>query len=52
MKPEELNKTQQTQDVDRFPGVSVDIADDDKTTECLEKQETRILNNNPRNNDM
>lgn len=35
-----------------YPGAAVDSADNDKANECLEKQDTRILNNNPRNSDM
>lgn len=34
-----------------LPGVAVNVADDGKVSDCLEKQDTRILNNNPRNND-
>lgn len=49
MKPDELNKKQQEEAADKFPGVSVDIADDEKATDCLERQDTRILNNNPNN---
>lgn len=35
----------------KYAGVSVDIADDEKVDEWEVKQETCILNNNPRNND-
>ncbi len=35
-----------------LPGAAIDAADDNKDTSCLEKQRTRILNNNPRNNDL
>lgn len=35
-----------------YPGVGVDQADHDKTTPRLVKQETKELNNNPRNNDI
>lgn len=38
--------------IGKFPGVAVDAADGDKTSACLEKQDTRLLNNNPRNDDM
>jgi len=34
-----------------YRGMDMDIADSDKDTKCLEKQDTRILNNNPRNGD-
>ena len=34
-----------------FPGVSVDIADDEKVSNKLVKERTKTLNNNPRNND-
>ena len=43
---EEINK-----DAQEYPGVAVDIADDNKVTDCLEKQYTKELNNNPRNTD-
>lgn len=35
-----------------LPGVAVDKADKNKATATLEKEETAMLNNNPRNNDM
>lgn len=35
-----------------YPGVDVNKADHDKVTKKLVKEETRELNNNPRNNDM
>lgn len=38
--------------IGHFPGMAVDAADDDKASPCLEKQETSLLNNNPRNDDM
>lgn len=34
-----------------YPGVAIDLADDNKVTEKLEKERTQTLNNNPRNND-
>lgn len=34
-----------------YPGVAKNEADNDKNTECLQKQSTKELNNNPRNND-
>mgnify|MGYP000688819339 CR=1 FL=1 len=34
-----------------YPGAAVDSADRDKTNPRLVKQETRILNNNPRDTD-
>lgn len=34
-----------------YRGVDVDVADDKKDTAKLEKQDVRILNNNPRNDD-
>ncbi len=34
-----------------LPGAAVDTADHEKDDRCLEKQRTRTLNNNPRNND-
>lgn len=38
--------------IGHLPGIAVDKADNNKTTPRLEKQETAMLNNNPRNNDM
>lgn len=38
-----------TFDEKHYPGAAVDHADNDKENACLEKQYTRRLNNNPRN---
>lgn len=35
-----------------YPGAAIDAADNDRVTKRLEKQETKTLNNNPRNDDM
>lgn len=35
-----------------YPGVALNDADNNKDTECLQKQSTKELNNNPRNNDL
>ncbi len=35
-----------------YPGVAQNEADNDKNTECLQKQSTEDLNNNPRNNEL
>lgn len=42
-----------TQDkpAEAYPGTAVDIADDEKVTPEMVKQQTKILDNNPRNND-
>lgn len=37
---------------DKYPGADVNRGDNDKNTPCLRKQDVRILNNNPRNNDI
>lgn len=37
--------------IDHFPGVSEDKADDGKVDPDLVKQDTKMLNNNPRNSD-
>lgn len=42
----------QTTAADTKPGASVDVADNDRRDHRLEKQDTEMLNNNPRNNDM
>ena len=34
-----------------YPGVDIDSADDNKVTECLERERTKTLNDNPRNTD-
>ncbi|MCX4264283.1 MAG: hypothetical protein OSJ37_06160 [Muribaculaceae bacterium] len=36
---------------DKYPGVAVDVADSEKVTPELVKDNTEELNNNPRNND-
>lgn len=35
-----------------LPGASIDYADDEKATNAEEKERTKTLNNNPRNNDL
>ncbi len=35
-----------------FPGVAINKADGNACSEALEKERTRTLNNNPRNNDL
>lgn len=39
-------------DASIYAGVAIDIADDEKVTERLVKQDTCTLENNPRNNDI
>lgn len=51
MKKEENKKPAQTSS-DTYPGVAVDIGDDEKTSAALEKERTEVLGNNPRNNDI
>ncbi|MCM1050795.1 MAG: hypothetical protein NC349_02430 [Paenibacillus sp.] len=36
----------------KFPGVEVDKCDNEKVTPKMVKEETKDLNNNPRNNDI
>lgn len=38
--------------VENYPGVAVNIADNDKDTAKLVKERTETLNNNPRDNDL
>lgn len=38
--------------LENLPGAAVNSADKNKADSCLEKQDTRMLNNNPRNNDI
>lgn len=52
-----MNDKKQTQQATveqslEYPGVAKNQADKDKVTPCLEKQSTKELNNNPRNDDM
>ncbi|MCM1032971.1 MAG: hypothetical protein NC405_04360 [Odoribacter sp.] len=35
-----------------YPGASTNKADDNRTTRQAVKQETKMMNNNPRNSDM
>lgn len=54
MKKNKTKNASQTVDnhaANTFPGVSVDIADDEKVSNKLVKERTKTLNNNPRNND-
>lgn len=46
------NKTNiPAQDIDLYPGVAPDIADDEKVDPALVKQDVKELNNNPRSTD-
>lgn len=38
-----------TKDEQRYPGAGIDAADNNEVTPALEKQYTKSLNNNPRN---
>ncbi|MDE6282396.1 MAG: hypothetical protein K2L97_00225 [Muribaculaceae bacterium] len=38
--------------IDHLPGAAVDAADKNKVDNCEVKQDTRMLNNNPRNTDI
>lgn len=44
-----MKTKEQTIDEKNYPSAAIDAADDDKVTSCMEKQYTRELNNNPRN---
>lgn len=48
MKTEKKTEVKETE---KYPGVAVDVADDDKVTEKAVKQDVKKLGNNPRNND-
>lgn len=39
-------------DAIKYAGVAVDVADDEKVDASLVKEETKELNNNPRNTDL
>ncbi|WP_303427448.1 hypothetical protein [uncultured Duncaniella sp.] len=47
----ETNKATVSESLE-YPGVALNQSDKNKVTEELEKQSTKELNNNPRNNDM
>lgn len=46
------SKPTEAREVDFYPGVAEDVADDEKTTACKVKADVRELNNNPRNTDI
>ena len=48
----ENDKTSNDTAAENFPGVAVNVADNNKDTEKLVKERTEILNDNPRNNDL
>ena len=37
---------------ENYPGTAINTGDNNKDTECLQKERTKTLNNNPRNNDL
>lgn len=52
MEKKDAKKVDKREDVDKYPGLQTDVADDEKVSTKNTRQETRILNNNPRNEDM
>lgn len=46
----EKNIKNRAYDADRFPGVSTDMADDEKIKKEAVKRDVKELNDNPRNN--
>ncbi|MBD5234012.1 MAG: hypothetical protein HDS65_07540 [Bacteroidales bacterium] len=52
MKDKDLEKKQDTKGIDTYPGVAVNYGDDGKCDKALEKERTRTINNNPRNNEI
>lgn len=44
-----MKTKEKIQDEKQYPGAAIDAADGEKVTSCMEKQYTRELNNNPRN---
>ncbi len=50
MKDKDLEKKADAKAVDTYPGVAVNYGDDGKNDKALEKERTRTINNNPRNN--
>ena len=51
MKPTNTTDEIKNTSASEYPGVAIDIADNDKTNEKLVKERTATINNNPRNND-
>lgn len=49
--PKQDSRDSQTANNTSYPGVAINIADEEKTTVKLEKERTQTLNDNPRNND-
>lgn len=47
-----MNKDEKDTAAEEFPGVAVDIADDEKESAKMVDEEVKELNNNPRNNDL
>lgn len=48
-----MKKSKQTAEAERdYPGMAVNTADNGKCAKSLEKERTKTLNNNPRNNDI
>lgn len=45
-------RSQKVKDALDYPGIATDRSDNDKTNDCLVKEDVRELNNNPRNGDM
>lgn len=46
-----IDKKELIEAEEKYAGVAVDRADDDKVSNACVKQETNMLNNNPRNTD-
>ncbi|MDE5650135.1 MAG: hypothetical protein K2G33_07050 [Duncaniella sp.] len=47
-----MDKKDKTKDEEQYRGVDVNQADGGKVTEKMVKEDTKELNNNPRNDDM
>lgn len=48
-KKQQAEAAQASKDAGRYPGVAVNMADDEDVDRKLEKERTHTLNNNPRN---
>ncbi|MDE6306610.1 MAG: hypothetical protein K2L90_08495 [Muribaculaceae bacterium] len=48
----ECSAGKKVKDVEQYPGISVNCADDNAVDPKLVKERTKTLNNNPRNSDL
>lgn len=51
-KEKEVQDKKNVHNLDNYPGVAINVGDDNKNSLKLEKERTKTLNDNPRNNDI